>query len=120
MAPIPMKSIGELAREAGMAPSALRYYDRIGLLPADGKSGGKRRYGPQARRRLEVIRSCREAGFTLAEIRGLVHGRDDFQAFARRKRAALDERIRELERTRDLLDEAVACGCRDIPACVGA
>lgn len=115
-----MLSIGELARETGMASSALRYYDRIGLLPADAKTGTGRRYGPKARRRLEVIRSCREAGFTLGEIRALMEGRDDFPEFARQKRAALAERIRELEQARDLLDEALACGCTDILACADA
>src|ERR671921_206234 len=60
-------SIGEVARRAGLATSAIRYYERAGVLPPAERVGGRRRYGPEAVRRLAVIGIAQQAGFTLAE-----------------------------------------------------
>ncbi|HEX2211710.1 MAG TPA: MerR family transcriptional regulator, partial [Longimicrobium sp.] len=62
-------SIGEVARRTGVAASALRYWEDAGLLPAPRRVGGRRRYDADAVRRVEVLRSAQQAGFTLAEIR---------------------------------------------------
>jgi MerR family redox-sensitive transcriptional activator SoxR len=58
-------AIGELARRAGTAPSALRYYERIGLLPPAERAGGKRHYPPSSAERLAFVRVYQDAGFTL-------------------------------------------------------
>jgi DNA-binding transcriptional MerR regulator len=70
-------AIGELARRAGTAPSALRYYERIGLLPAAERAGGKRHYPPSSAERLALVRLYQDAGFTLKEIRQLLAAGSD-------------------------------------------
>ncbi len=58
--------IGEVARRAGVRPSALRYYERAGLLPTPRRINGRRRYDPGVLQRLDAIRFAQRAGFTLA------------------------------------------------------
>src|SRR5262249_62157663 len=65
----PLLGIGELGRRTGLATSALRYYERVGLLVPDGRAHGRRYYGPASAERIALIRLCQDAGFTLAEIR---------------------------------------------------
>jgi MerR family redox-sensitive transcriptional activator SoxR len=76
-------TIGELARLTGLRPSAIRFYESAGLLPASERSGRGRRYGAAAVRRLNVIDLGRRAGFTLEEIRTRLLG---FAAPVRRRR----------------------------------
>src|SRR5262244_4595106 len=64
--------IGELSRQAGLATSALRYYERIGLLAPDSRVSGRRYYGPASAERIALIGLCQDAGFTLAEVRAFV------------------------------------------------
>ncbi len=61
-------TIGEVARQAGVAATTLRYYEQIGLVPPPGRLGGQRRYDDSVLARLEVIRLCKSAGFALEEI----------------------------------------------------
>ncbi len=56
-------TIGDVARESGVAPTTLRYYEKIGLVPAPARIGGQRRYDDAVLARLEVIRLCKSAGF---------------------------------------------------------
>ena len=65
-------AIGELARRTGLASSALRYYERVGLLSPAGRAGGRRHYGASSAERVALIQLCQDAGFTLREIRALV------------------------------------------------
>jgi DNA-binding transcriptional MerR regulator len=64
--------IGELGRRTGLATSALRYYERVGLLVPDGRANGRRYYGPTSAERIALIRLCQDASFTLAEVRAFV------------------------------------------------
>src|SRR5215471_3543507 len=64
--------IGELSRQTGLATSALRYYERVGLLSPDGRVSGRRYYGPASAQRIALIRLCQDAGFTLAEVRAFL------------------------------------------------
>ena len=64
-------SISQVARQAGVRPSTLRYYESIGLLPAPQRQSGRRRYDAGVFQRLEIIRTAQQAGFTLAELRVL-------------------------------------------------
>ena len=67
-------AIGEVARRAGIRPSALRYYESIGLLPAPRRVNGQRRYDERTVQLLKIVRLAQHAGFTVAEIQVLLHG----------------------------------------------
>ncbi len=117
-------TIGEVARRAGVRPSALRHYERAGLLPAPGRINGRRRYDPGVLQRLGAIRFAQRAGFTLAEIRLLLDGLDGETAPSARWRALAPGKIAELEvliaRLRDqqrLLKEGLRCACLTLEDC---
>lgn len=114
-------AIGELARRAGTAPSALRYYERIGLLPPAERAGGKRHYPPSSAERLALVRLYQDAGFTLKEIRQLLAARGRRSAswtpLAERKITELDARIAEAQRAKSLLEHALDCPHDDLLTC---
>src|SRR5215470_8010754 len=64
--------IGELGQRTGLATSALRYYERLGLLRPDGRTNGRRYYSSASPERIALIRLCQDAGFTLAEVRAFL------------------------------------------------
>ncbi len=115
-----MYPIGEVARVAGLRDSALRYYERIGLLPPAQRRGGKRWYDEAVLDRLAVIRFARASDFSLREIRALFSGRR-YSAGMRRLAAAkvveLDARIAEARAMQRLLAEALRCDCLDVGEC---
>jgi MerR family redox-sensitive transcriptional activator SoxR len=110
-------TIGELAARTGVPASTLRYYDRIGLVPATARSGGQRRYDPTVIGRVRAVTLCQRSGFSLEEIGRLLDGGRPWQALARRKVEELQGRIAELEETTALLRSAMACGCRRLETC---
>jgi MerR family transcriptional regulator, redox-sensitive transcriptional activator SoxR len=114
-------TIGELSRRAGIAPTALRYYEQIGLLPAVPRVAGRRRYDDAVLSRLEVIRVCKAAGFTLDDIVLLFAdrspGRADSKALARDKLAEIELRMQELTKARDIVEWGMRCECPSIDAC---
>src|ERR687887_2732544 len=69
---IALLGIGEFGQRTGLATSALRYYERAGLLRPDGRANGRRYYGPASAERIALIRLCQDAGFTLTEVRVFV------------------------------------------------
>ena len=108
--------IGELADRAGVATSAIRYYESIGLLPEPYRVSGQRRYGDETLKRLEFIAAAQKAGFTLREIAELSDG-FDVRSLAERK---LPEVKAELKLARDRkrwLDTASACDCASPDEC---
>jgi MerR family redox-sensitive transcriptional activator SoxR len=108
--------IGELAQRAGLAPSAIRYYESIGLLPEPDRVSGQRRYGADAIKRLEFIATAQRAGFTLREIAELSGG-FDVRVLAQRK---LPEVTAELELARERkrwLEAAAGCECASLDEC---
>ena len=113
--------IGELARRTGVAGSALRYYERIGLLAPVERAGGKRHYTASSAERVALIRLYQDAGFTLAEIGGLleagVQGRRGWGDLAERKIAELDARIEDAQRAKTLINHALECPHRDLLSC---
>jgi MerR family transcriptional regulator, redox-sensitive transcriptional activator SoxR len=115
--------IGELARRAGVRPSAIRYYEEIGLLPTPGRVAGRRRYGPQALERLSVIAAAQRAGLKLGEIRELLHADDRgvasaaLQQLARHKLPQVRARIERAERVKRWLEAAAECRCPTLEAC---
>ena len=116
-------TIGEAARRAGVAPSALRYWEREGLLPAT-RINGRRHYDEQALRRLAVIDLAKRAGFTVAEIRRLFSGFPDgtppserWKALAEGKLAEIDALIESADAMRSTLEEALRCRCSSLEDC---
>ena len=113
--------IGELARRTGTATSALRYYERIGLLSPAERVGQRRHYPPSSAERVALIRLCQDAGFTLAEIGQLLaawsRGQRDLGRLGERKIAELDVRIANAQRAKKLITHALECPYRDLLAC---
>jgi MerR family redox-sensitive transcriptional activator SoxR len=115
-------TIGELAIRSGLRPSALRYYERLGLMPAPLRHNGRRRYGPDALYRLEVVRCARACGFTLAEIRQLVRGFDTpesprWRTLAESKIKELEQQIERARRMMHVLRRIKRCACGTIEEC---
>jgi len=114
-------TIGQLARRTGAAPSALRYYEEIGLLAPTVRVSGQRRYGPGAVGVVGTVLFLADVGFTLAEIGQLMEARSTsprtWRDLARRKLAELDERIAEAQAARVAVEHAIACPHDDIITC---
>jgi len=113
--------IGELARRTGVATSALRYYERIGLLSPAERVGQRRHYSPSSAERVALIRLCQDAGFTLAEIGRLLaafsRGGRAWGHLGERKIAELDARIADAQRAKKLITHGLECPHRDLLAC---
>ena len=117
-------TIGEVARRAGVRASAIRYYEEAGLLEEPERVGGKRRYDEEALRRLALIGGAKRAGFTLSEIRTLLHGfpagtgaAQRWHALASEKLIEVNEAIAQLRQTRELLEEALRCEFASLDEC---
>ena len=114
-------TIGEVAAAAGVAATTLRYYERIGLVPAPARLGGQRRYDDAVLARLEVIRLCKSAGFALDEIEALfaddAPGRPASRALAEAKLAEIDAQMASLARARAVIEWGMRCTCPSIDAC---
>jgi MerR family redox-sensitive transcriptional activator SoxR len=104
-------TIGEVAGRAGVATSAVRYYERRGLLAADARHSGQRRYSDLTLRRLVFIGMLQDAGLALDEIAGVLEATSvaDWKAIAARRLELLDEEIRRLEEARGYLAGALLC-----------
>src|SRR5271155_2019514 len=92
-------TIGEAARRAGLAASTLRYWERVGLLEAPRRLGGKRRYDPRVLRQIELIALSKRAGFTLAETRVLLAGLSEKTPPPKIWRQLAASKLPEIERT---------------------
>ena len=118
-------TIGQLADRSGFAPSALRYYEQLGLLHSRRTSGGQRRYERSELRRLAFIRAARNVGLTLDEVAAALASlpdrrpptRADWTRLSRGWRSRLDDQIAALERLRNGLDSCIGCGCLSLKVC---
>ena len=118
-------SVGELAERAGVAVSALHYYESRGLIHAQRSAGNQRRYPRATLRRVAFIRAAQQLGIGLAEIgealAALPDGRTptkaDWARLSARWRERLDARIAALQALRDRLDGCIGCGCLSLRAC---
>ena len=125
MAPIPLLSIGQLAHRTGMSVSAIRFYETRGLVRAVRTRGNQRRFMRSDIRRLSFALIAQQLGLTLVEIeaelatlpQGRAPTRQDWQAISRRIHGVLRAKIEMLERTRDLLDGCIGCGCLSLGRC---
>jgi MerR family transcriptional regulator, redox-sensitive transcriptional activator SoxR len=117
-------AIGEVARRTGLRPSAVRYYETMGLVAPNGRSGGRRIYGEEAVERLALISLAKEAGFSLEEIRRLLAGfREEIPASARwtelatSKLSDLDAMSQRIDAMRELLKGLLHCRCVSLDQC---
>ncbi|GAA2399461.1 MerR family transcriptional regulator [Actinomadura vinacea] len=114
-------TIGELAGRTGVATSALRYWEELGLLPAPARVSGQRRYPPSAVGLVGEILLLRDVGFTLRELKELIASRssagDDRRELHRRKLAELDRRIARFQAARTAIAHGLACPHEDIHEC---
>jgi MerR family transcriptional regulator, redox-sensitive transcriptional activator SoxR len=118
-------SIGEVSARSGVATSALRFYERQGLLESTRTDGNQRRYDRAVLRRIAFIQAGRAAGVTLAEIQRSLGGlprsrtpsRKDWERLSNKWRDDLDARIETLQALRDRLTTCIGCGCLSIDRC---
>ncbi|MGH2685113.1 MAG: redox-sensitive transcriptional activator SoxR [Actinomycetota bacterium] len=118
-------TIGELASRTGVATSALRYYEREGLVSSERTAGGQRRYRREVLRRVSFVRIAQRVGLSLEEIRTALASlpqertptRADWERLSRAWRPRLDEQIAVLQRLRDELSSCIGCGCLSLRSC---
>jgi MerR family redox-sensitive transcriptional activator SoxR len=118
-------TVGELAARAGVAVSALHFYEERKLIQSIRTGGNQRRYQRSALRRVAVIKAAQRVGIPLAEIEralsalpdGRVPNAQDWAKLSAEWRAALDRRIEELIALRDHLDGCIGCGCLSMSSC---
>jgi MerR family redox-sensitive transcriptional activator SoxR len=106
-----LMTIGEVADQAHVTPSTIRYYERRGLLSADTWQSGQRRYRIETLRRLVFIGMMQDIGLTLDEVHGVLHAATmaEWKSIAGQRLAALDEQIAKLQHARELLAGALWC-----------
>jgi MerR family redox-sensitive transcriptional activator SoxR len=115
-----MLSIGEVAARTGLKTSAVRYYERIGLLPPPERASGRRRYDAKILDRLAIIGYARSAGFTLRDIGRLFEGKPysaRMRALAQAKLAELDAVVARARMMQTLLRTALRCNCLGLEEC---
>lgn len=118
-------TVGEVADRSGFAASAIRFYDKQGLITATRTSGGQRRFERNMLRRLAFIRAARNVGLTLEEIAAALDTlpdsrtptRADWGRLSIQWRARLDDQIAGLIALRDSLDSCIGCGCLSLKRC---
>lgn len=113
--------IGEVARQSGVSASTLRYYEGIGLIPAPVRVSGQRRYNADIFRVLRTIQAAQRAGFTLSEIREMMHHddwREQWQHMAREKLTEVEQTIAHYRQMQAMLEASLQCACSGVDDCV--
>jgi MerR family transcriptional regulator, redox-sensitive transcriptional activator SoxR len=121
----PFIPISLLAHRAGVAASALRFYETQGLLASQRSSGGQRQYPRSALRRVAFIRAAQAVGLTLDDIKAALATladqrtptQADWQRLSRQWQPLLDARIAALTQLRDQLASCIGCGCLSLQRC---
>lgn len=118
-------TISQVAQQAGVRPSTLRYYESIGLLPAPPRISGRRRYNPSVLQRLAIIQTAQHAGFSLDELRIFL---DDiladagasaqWHALIQRKLGELNALLQNVQRMKSLLEDIMDCGDSELADCI--
>ena len=121
---MPLLAISAVAQQVGLRPSAIRYYEQIGILVPAQRIGGQRRYDETVLYRLAVIQRARQIGFTLEEIRQLFYGfRTDappserWKKLSQRKLAELDHLMEGIKTMQSLLQRSGKCRCASLDEC---
>jgi MerR family redox-sensitive transcriptional activator SoxR len=118
-------TIGQLSERAGVATSAIRFYEERGLLTSTRTTGNQRRYAQSTLRRVAFIRTAQRVGLTLEEIgealatlpAARTPTKSDWHRLSKTWRPRLDEQIRRIELLRDRLDSCIGCGCLSLRSC---
>ena len=118
-------SVGDLAGRAGVATSALRFYEANGLITSERNASGHRRYRADTLRRVAFIRVAQKIGLSLGEVAealatlpsGRTPTRDDWKELSTKWLPRIDQQIAELEMLRDRLDGCIGCGCLSLDTC---
>jgi MerR family redox-sensitive transcriptional activator SoxR len=118
-------SIGELSRRSGVSQSALRFYEREGLIAAGRTSGNQRRYAGATLRRVALVQAGKAAGIPLERIRAALETlpehksptKRDWERLSSSWRKELDERIEALQAIRGRLTTCIGCGCLSLRTC---
>lgn len=117
-------TIGQVAAQAGVRTSAIRYYEDIGVLPTPERVAGRRRYTVDVLRRLAIVDVAQRAGFTLDEVRELLGGAsgdgpayDSVRGLAERKLPEIEALIERAEAVKRWLEVASACECSTLDVC---
>ena len=118
-------TIGELSARSGVSQSALRFYERQGLIAARRTDGNQRRYAPVTLRRVALVQAGKAAGIPLERVRaaldrlpaGKTPTKRDWERLSRSWARELDERIATLEAVRDRLTTCIGCGCLSLRTC---
>jgi MerR family redox-sensitive transcriptional activator SoxR len=115
-------TIGQVAKESGLAASAIRFYEQAGVLPKPIRIGGRRKYDLSILERLAVLERAKACGFSLAETRQLFYGfregappSERWQTLARRKIVELDDLARKIVAMKEMLQRP--CSCKDLAEC---
>jgi DNA-binding transcriptional MerR regulator len=101
-----MLAIGDLSERTGVAVTALRYYDELGLVRPATRVGGQRRYHDDAVKEVGIVLFLRDVGFTLVEIARLIDG-ESWRSMAKAKIAALESQLADIEAARTALRHAL-------------
>lgn len=117
-------TIGQVAKQVGIRASAIRFYEKAGLIPKPLRSGGRRSYDETVLDLLAVLEHAKACGFTLAETRLLFNGfraephlSERWQKLARQKMRELDALTARITAMKDLLERIQACRCTDLYQC---
>ena len=117
--------IGDFAARAGLAASAIRYYESLGMIHSVRTGGNQRRYRRGELRRVAFIRAARSVGLSLDEIKdalgelpdGRVPDREDWRRLSQGWRQRLEDRIAYLRRLQEDLEGCIGCGCLSLDRC---
>lgn len=118
-------TIGEVAERAGVATSAIRFYEANGLVASERNAAGHRRFRADVLRRVSFVKVAQRVGLSLGEIRAALSSlpdsrtpnRRDWAKLARSWKPTIDERIALLEAMREKLDGCIGCGCLSLDTC---
>lgn len=117
-------TIGQVAKEAGLETSAIRYYESVGLLEPPKRVNGRRRFDPDVLKRLELIQLLRGASFGIRELQLLFNGLDDnsptsteWQILVAEKISEMDRLIKQTQATREWLQDVLERECEGVFDC---
>lgn len=112
-------TITEVGEATGLQSSALRFYEKEGLIEPAGRSGGRRQYEPSVLQRLAIVALLQEVGFTIGEISELIarRGNRGWRALAEEKVEEIDAHMTRVTAARELLQAALSCNCSSLETC---
>ncbi len=118
-------TISEVARQAGIRTSAIRYYESVGLLPLPKRISGQRRYHSDILRRLAFIQAAQSVGFSIAEMQTILQELDGdaplsarWQTLATQKLAEVNTLIQRAQSMQQMLQQGLHCTCANLEQCI--